>query len=137
MTGSATADGGKLITYDAGVTTKADTAFYFGPVYRKVNNSLELVDATNASKKSDIANLISLNVAGANTYIYNFAERVDKVSVAGGFAQSNTLYVNSYDDADNTIIDWADVVTNDVQPAFALVKTNDGDVTDVVYFIAE
>lgn len=137
MTGSATADGGKLITYDAGTTTKADTAFYFGPVYRKVNNSLELVDATNASKKSDIANLISLNVAGANTYIYNFAERVDKVSVAGGFAQSNTLYVNSYDDADNTIIDWADVVTNDVQPAFALVKTNDGDVTDVVYFIAE
>ena len=137
MTGAAQADGGKLITYDGGTTTKADTAFYFGPVYRKVNNSLELVDATDASKKSDIANLISLNVASANTYIYNFAERVDKVSVAGGFAQSNTIYVNSYDDADKTIIDWADVVTNDVQPAFALVKTNDGDVTDVVYFIAE
>ena len=137
MTGAAQTDGGKLITYDGGTTVKPDTEFYFGPVYRKVNNSLELVDASNASHQSDIANLISLNVAGANTYIYNFAERVDKVSVAGGFAQSNTIFVNSYGDADKTIIDWAKVVTNDVQPAFALVKTNDGDVTDVVYFIAE
>ncbi|MDD6763187.1 MAG: S-layer homology domain-containing protein [Clostridiales bacterium] len=112
-----------------------DVYAYFGTVYKKQNNNLEVITAQ-ADNKSDIANVESFTVANVNSYIYDFGQKAKYRVSVGAQNQSDSIFNQSYYDEDKNIIAWNKVQANDVNPTLVFVKEVDGDVTDVVYFVA-
>ncbi|MGN0182005.1 MAG: S-layer homology domain-containing protein [Candidatus Ornithomonoglobus sp.] len=122
------------IAYEGPSATK-DVYVYYGPVYKKQNNSLELF-TSKAEGVSNINDVESLSIAGANTYVYDFGQKAKYRVSVGSATQSNTIFNQAYTDDDKNIIAWDTVVANDTNPALALVKEVDGDVTDVIFYVA-
>ena len=119
--------------------TDAEVEIYYGPVYSATASVLELFK-TKAAGKSSINDTEAFTLAGANVYTYNYdAIAGEGMSVAvGGTVQKNTLYKNMFGtDATMTNVDWSTMAAAMVDPMTALVRVNDGDVTDVIFFVAE
>lgn len=119
--------------------TDADVEVYYGPVYSASASVLELFKGQ-ATGKSSINDTEAFTLAGANVYTYNYdAIAGEGMSVAvGGTVQKNTLYKNMFGtDATMTNVDWSTMSAAMVDPMTALVRVNDGDVTDVIFFVAE
>lgn len=135
---------------------------YFGPIYRKTTNSVELILSQSeetvdgvAYKVTDLndSNAVTdFSVAGDNvaSYVVDYSERTGKARrVYNGTLNTSTTSMYSVanvttDDYDyilwsTTNADNADntVMGEDIRPNFAFIKTVDGDVTDVVYFVAD
>lgn len=135
--GSEAADGVYSLKVDG--NTDADVEVYYGPVYSASASVLELFKGQ-ATGKSSINDTEAFTLAGANVYTYNYdAIAGEGMSVAvGGTVQKNTLYKNMFGtDATMTNVDWSTMSAAMVDPMTALVRVNDGDVTDVIFFVAE
>ena len=135
--GSEAADG--VYSLKVAGNTDADVEIYYGPVYSATASVLELFK-TQAAGKSSINDTEAFTLAGANVYTYNYdAIAGEGMSVAvGGTVQKNTLYKNMFGtDATMTNVDWSTMSAAMVDPMTALVRVNDGDVTDVIFFVAE
>ena len=129
-----------------GATSK-NVVLYYGIVYRKTANNLELFTSAydaNGSNISAVNNARSFSIAGANQYVYNFSQMPDfRVSV-GTQNQSNTIFNQSYCTADGSVdwgndrnyVSWDMVLSENAAPTMALVKEVDGQVLDVMYFVA-
>lgn len=111
---------------------------YFGPVYEKEDNSLTLfLDQTDGV--SDIgSDTIEFTVnRGENSYIYDYSCRPDKdLRVYTGQSSniSSAIYKQALTDGKN-MVSWDTLINNLKNPSFAFVKTLNGEVTDVVYYI--
>jgi hypothetical protein len=122
--------------------TDDDVEVYYGPVYTASASVLELFKTQTAVSNgtSSINDTESFTLAGANVYTYNYdLSEGDGVRVSvGATIQKSTLYKNMFGaDGTKTNVAWASLSDADIDPMVALVRVNDGDVTDVVYFIAE
>lgn len=115
---------------------------YFGPVYQKINNNLEIFTDINEGKSSVVKDVESFNVATANTYVYDYSAakkyRVTASSIPG---VAKSIYNNEVFDVKNDknkeFVIWENARKYDVNPSFAFVKEVDGEVTDVVLFLAK
>lgn len=137
--GNDDAAGNDIYTIAGAITGDADVEIYYGPVYSASASVLELFK-TQASGKSSINDTEAFTLAGANVYTFNYdAIAGEGMSVSvGGNVQKNTLYKNMFgSDTTMTNVDWSEMTNAMVDPMTALVRVNDGDVTDVIFFVAE
>ena len=128
---------GYSLTVDGNVDN--DVEIYYGPVYSASASVVELFKGQTTGKSS-INDTEAFTLAGANLYTYNYdAIAGEGMSVSvGGTVQKNTLYKNMFGtDATLTNVDWSTMAAAMVDPMTALVRVNDGDVTDVIFFVAE
>lgn len=119
-------------------TPSEDVEVYYGPVLSATSKSIEMFKKA-AAGKSSVNETESFSIAGANIYTYDYSNKADKglrVSV-GAASQNLSVFKNSYADAEKTEVKWAEVIDNEVDPLVAFVKVVDGDVTDVVFFLAD
>ncbi len=133
------ADSDGVYSLEVSGNTDADVEIYYGPVYSASASVLELFKGQ-ASGVSSINDTEAFTLAGANLYTYNYdAIAGEGMSVAvGGTVQKNTLYKNMFDtDVTMTNVKWSTMASAMVDPMTALVRVNDGDVTDVIFFVAE
>lgn len=151
------ADSDGIYSIAGAIAADADVEIYYGPVYSASASVLELFTKKEAkaftwTDKDDVVHtaetlqVSSINdteaftLAGANLYTYNYdAIAGEGMSVTvGGTVQKNTLYKNMFEhDATNTYVNWGARTAAAVEPMTALVRVNDGDVTDVIFFVAE
>ena len=124
-------------------TTSKDVVLYYGIVYKKTNNNLDLFIAkdvaSDTSTITDKSQYKSFSVGGANQYVYDYGQR-SKSRVAVGTQSQNTTMFNAvgYADSNKTILDWAACRTDltAVTPALAVLKVVDNNVVDVMYYVA-
>ena len=136
-------------TLSVGGTTDADVEIFIAPVYSSTSDVLQIL--TKKEYRSDLMSTVSniatnieaFTIIGANVYTYNFDKATgdgNSVSI-GGIAQKINTYRDMYQDAAMNLIDMSKVNTaimcRDIAPAFAFVRVVDGDVTDVVYYVAD
>lgn len=123
------------IAYNGKTSSSKDVFAYVGVVYRKQNNTLELFTkrAGNISSVNAVEDLSLGSATGA--YTFDYGKRVDKgVRLEVGTAnQTNSVY-NPIFVNDKNDVDW---MIEDIEPMTAFVKEVDGDVTDVVLFLAD
>ena len=126
-----------------------DVEIFIAPVYSASSDVLQIL--TKKEYRSDLMSTVSniatnieaFTIIGANVYTYNFDKATgDGNSVLiGGIAQRINTYRDMYQDAAMSLIDMDKVrvaiTAGDIAPLFAFVRVNDGDVTDVVYYVAD
>lgn len=114
---------------------------YFGPVYQKQNNSLEVFVGQSGNQSSILSNIEEFTVdSSTKSYVYDYSQRTGKGErvYAGQLSSSSaSVYKGTYADADENIVDWNSVLADQITPNFAFVKVVDGDATEVVYFLAK
>lgn len=111
---------------------------YFGPVYEKKDNTLTLLLRQNENMSDTGADTIkfTLNHSGSS-YIYDYSCRPGKgMRVYAGQSSniSSSIYKQALTDGGN-IIDWDTIHDSSADPSFALVKTINGEVTNIIYYI--
>jgi hypothetical protein len=110
----------------------------FAPVYKKTNNNLEVFTSV-AADKSDVNAVESYTIGSdANVYVYDYSKSV-KFRVDAGFVpnQNTGIFKPALEGSDLETLNWAKVASEDIAVNYALIKTVDGDVTDVVIYIAD
>lgn len=113
----------------------------FAPVYKKTNNTLEVFTSV-VDGKSNVNAVKDYTIdSNANVYVYDYSKSV-KFRVDAGFVpnQNASIFnkqVFDKDDKDMENVIWANVAEQEVAVNYALIKTVDGDVTDVVIYIAD
>ncbi|MCH5211565.1 MAG: S-layer homology domain-containing protein [Oscillospiraceae bacterium] len=129
-------------------TTSKDVVLYYGIVYRKTANNLDLFTSATSvggSKISSVSDDVqTFSVSGANQYVYDFGQKAKYRVSVGSQTQANTIFNPAYctetgaaDTAnDKNYVSWDRGLAEDTTPAMALVKEVDGDVIDVMYFVA-
>lgn len=159
--GLVTANGSTKSGYDLGALANSnnDVSIYYGPVYRATSDVLEIFTDMSATEVSNVnANAVALTLAGANVYTFNYdAVKADgsgygtSVEVSKASQTTNAfknMYISATDDAN---IDWNVVAGRtaiagtseyntsyaDCAPIVAFVRVDDGDVTDVVYYVQD
>lgn len=114
---------------------------YFGPVYQKQNNSLEVFVGQSGNQSSILSNIEEFTVdSSTKSYVYDYSQRTGKGErvYAGQLSSSSaSVYKGTYADADENVVDWNTVLADQITPNFAFVKVVDGDATEVVYFLAK
>ncbi len=128
--------------YTIGVgTVNTEVSVYYGPVYRATSDVLELFVSKSSGSSNVNTAVESFTLSGANVYTFNYdANTGDGVSVSvDKVAQNMNIFKGLYTDATNSDVLWSAVSADytECAPAAAFVREVDGDVTDVVYFIAE
>lgn len=113
-----------------------DVVLYFGPVYKKTATTVDIFTAQTDGQSSTIKDLKSLSLAGANSYVYDYNGQKKYKVMKGSTNQGDKIYKQTFVDGNNTIVSWDKVIEEGVNPTFAFVKEVDGDVIDVVYFVA-
>ncbi len=133
------------------------TEVYFGPIYEKINNSLELITGAQIIETSDGECLATPIIMYNNDYIKDFwlfeknsyvcnywsdFDDKDFVYVSDPFYNAVSIYSNILTtlnteeyiawDGDTSLIT---AVTEDVRPPLAFIRTIDGYVADVVYYM--
>lgn len=115
-----------------------EVKIYFGPVYEKKNNTLTLLLRQNENMSDIDTDTIKFTLNhGENSYIYDYSCRPDKnqrVYTGQSSDISSSIYKQALTD-DGNMIDWDTMQNGSENPSFALVKTLNGEVTDVVYYI--
>ena len=113
---------------------------YFGPIYQKLTNGLEVFVSQDGGKSNISSNVVDFAVdSNTKSYIYDYSARTGKgerVYTGALSSSSSNIYNGAYTDGDKTTVDWATVESEGLTPNFAFVKVVDGDVTEVVYFVA-
>jgi hypothetical protein len=125
-------------------TTSKDVVLYYGVVYKKSNNNLELFTSTDENKVSAVGDVATLSVSGANSYVYDFGQKAKYRVTVGAQTQNSTIFNQVYStetgaaDTENykNYVSWESVTAETVNPTLVLVKEVDGDVLDVVYYVA-
>lgn len=135
-------------------TADPDVEVFVAPVYTSTNDVLQIFKKQGLVGTVNVATDVeALTLSGANVYTYNYDKATgDGVSVSvGGTTQRANIFKNMYTDANQSAIDLSIItgvdflqgstteknVNYETAPMFAFVRVDDGDVTDVVYFVAE
>lgn len=115
----------------------------FAPVYKKTNNNLEVFTTVADGKSNVNENIKDYTIdSNANVYVYDYAKSV-KFRVDAGFVpnQSSNIFnkqvFDLVNDANMTEVIWSKVAAEEIAVNYALIKTVDGDVTDVVIYVAD
>ena len=109
---------------------------------KRRNNNLEVFTTVADGKSNVNENIKDYTIdSNANVYVYDYAKSV-KFRVDAGFVpnQSSSIFnkqVFEAADTEKTEVIWSKVENEDVPVNYALIKTVDGDVTDVVIYIAD
>ncbi|MGN0163631.1 MAG: S-layer homology domain-containing protein [Candidatus Ornithomonoglobus sp.] len=125
-------------------TTSKDVVLYYGIVYKKSANNLELFTSQDSNGISSVNDVETFSVSGANQYVYDYGQKAKYRVSVGSQTQASTIFNQSYCTAeggadtgnDKNYVSWNFVGAEDATPALALVKEVDGDVLDVMYFVA-
>ena len=136
-------------------TEDPDVEIFVAPVYSATSDVLQILtkktfsdngtagDTTDDYTAASIADIEALTLAGANVYTYNIDKATgdgNSVSI-GGIAQRINTYKDMYQDAAMSLVDMSKIKTaitaGDIAPAFAFVRVDDGDVTDVLYIVKD
>ena len=136
-------------------TIDTDVEIFVAPVYSATSDVLQILTKKTFSNNgtsgvttddytaASIADIEALTLAGANVYTYNIDKATgdgNSVSI-GGIAQRINTYKDMYQDAAMSLVDMSKVKTaitaGDIAPAFAFVRVDDGDVTDVLYIVKD
>lgn len=136
-------------------TIDTDVEIFVAPVYSATSDVLQILtkktfsdndtagDTTDDYTAASIADIEALTLAGANVYTYNIDKATgdgNSVSI-GGIAQRINTYKDMYKDAAMSLVDMSKIKTaitaGDIAPAFAFVRVDDGDVTDVLYIVKD
>ena len=136
-------------------TIDTDVEIFVAPVYSATSDVLQILtkktfsdndtagDTTDDYTAASIADIEALTLAGANVYTYNIDKATgdgNSVSI-GGIAQRINTYKDMYKDAAMSLVDMSkvktDITAGDIAPAFAFVRVDDGDVTDVLYIVKD
>lgn len=122
-------------TYVQSLSGKYDADLYFGAITYKSSTSLDITPIVDGVSNLDDAENISY-ASDVNFYTIDFnnksSERLSVVSSSSVVATS--VSNNAYDD-DKINITWENNGKNNRYPRLALVKTYDGDATDVYIII--
>ncbi len=126
-------------------TVDSDVEVFYGPVFTADANTLQLFTKKTDGNSNVSTETKAFSLAGANVYTYSYDAAAEAAGIsvtADAIAQKSTTYKGMYGtDVTMTNVDWSAVVTainaEDIAPMAAFVRVDDGDVTDVVYFIAE
>lgn len=112
---------------------------YFGPVYEmyKFNGSLRLIVSKQdgVSKWYSDVNDFTLT-SFANSYVCDYTKKPDsgeRVYTSEVSSISSSIYHGAEDDDEN--IFWDQVKEIGISPVFAFVRTDNGDVTEIVYYM--
>lgn len=124
-------------------TTSKDVVLYYGIVYKKTANNLELF-TSKANGISSVNDVESFSIANANQYVYDYGQKAKYRVSVGSQTQAATVFNQTYCTADGkadtendkNYVSWDNVAKEGSTPALALVKEVDGDVLDVMYFVA-
>lgn len=118
-------------------TESCNVKAYFGPVYKKSGNNLELFTRSENGMSNIYDDVEVFNIKYANKYVYDYAStpgyRVAATSLEGYIPSS--LYDSAIDDMSGELLDWNLVNEYSINPCFAFIKEMDGDVTDIVLFL--
>ena len=128
-------------------TIDTDVEIFVAPVYSATSDVLQILkdkEFDGTDTVADIDNIEALTLADANVYTYNFDKATgdgNSVSI-GGIAQRINTYKDMYKDAAMSLVDMnkvstATITDGDIAPAFAFVRVDDGDVTDVLYIVKD
>ncbi len=114
---------------------------YFGPIYQKQNNSLEVFVGQSGNQSSILSNIEEFTVdSSTKSYVYDYSARTGKgerVYMGQLSSSSASVYKGTYTDTDENVVGWNKVLADKITPNFAFVKVVDGDATEVVYFVAK
>ncbi len=137
--------GSPITGYTLDMANNSKVELYVAPVYSATSSVLQVFTGQATAGQSSIARETeAFSLAGANVYTYSYDKATgDGISVSvGGVTQRSDIFKGNYissSDFDN--VDWSAVLTDatngDAEPMVAFVRVNDGDVTDVVYYIAD
>lgn len=134
----------KINTIDANNVWKWTSASkpakaYFGPVYQKSNNNLELFLSETDGQSNILNDTEVFNISTADTYVYDYSSAKKYRVTAGAVPNAaKSIYNNDVLTGDEKeIVDWAAAYDAEINPSFAFVKEVDGDVTEVVFFLAK
>ena len=111
---------------------------YFGPVYQYSNKTLELFTEQENGISDTYNDTKAFHLYTPNTYIYDYTSAKKYRITTGAFPNiSKSLYSNGvFVDDEKNQLSWDLVKEYECNPYFAFVKTTDGEVTDVVLFVA-
>lgn len=112
---------------------------YFGPVYHYSNKSLELFTEQENGISDLRKNIDYFVLFDSNTYIYDYSMPAKHSRVIAGALPfiSKSIYSSGvFVDDEKNQLSWDLVKEYECNPCFAFVKTTDGEVTDVVMFLA-
>jgi hypothetical protein len=115
-----------------------ESEIIFAPVYRKSNNTLEVFTAVADGKSSVNDDVKDYTISSdANVYVYDYSKAV-KYRVDAGFVpnQNTSIFKPALEGDDSEILNWSKVDSEGIGVNYALIKTVDGEVTDVVVYIA-
>ena len=140
----ANADGDYEISYKDGKTSSKDIYAYYGIVYKKSGNNLEVFTKMNKEGEdfqTNVNEVESFAVGSASSYVYDFSQKAKYRVSVGSHTQSSSIFPKSvgntvFTDGDNNVISWNAVGKQNVKPTLVFVKEVDKNVTDVVYFVA-
>ena len=114
---------------------------HISSIYKKTNNTIEVFTSV-ADGKSNVNKVEDYTIdSNANVYVYDYSKSI-KFRVDAGFVpnQSSSIFnkqVFASDDADMTEVIWSKVAAEELAVNYALIKTVEGDVTDVVIYVAD
>ncbi len=123
--------------------TDKKVELYFGMIYTKSGNDLILITDKNANGLSDVDNMNYATEftmdSETNVCVYDYSQpKTGRVSIGHVPAITKSFWRIAFaEDYDTDCIDWAAVLDYRMNPNFALIKTINYDVTDVVVFEAE
>lgn len=111
---------------------------YFGPVYQYSNKTLELFTEQENGISDTYNDTKAFYLYTPNTYIYDYTSNNRYRVTAGSLPTiSKNIYFNDvFVDDEKNQLSWDLVKESECNPYFAFVKTTDGEVTDVVMFLA-
>lgn len=123
-------------------TTSKDVVLYYGIVYKRTNTSLDLI-TSQADDISELAKVETFTLSGANEYTYDYGQKAKWRVSTGASTQAATIFNSAYctstgapdSEKDKNYVSWN--MIDDATPTLALVKEVDGDVIDVMYFVAK
>lgn len=114
----------------------------FAPVYKKSNNTIEVFTSV-VDGKSNVNAVKDYTIdSNANVYVYDYSKSV-KFRVDAGFVpnQNSSIFNKQVFDIENDSemenVIWSKVADEEIAVNYALIKTVDGDVTDVVIYVAD
>ena len=123
------------VLYNLVQNSNKDVEYFFGPVYRSLGSRLEVL----TRKSGDISNVDDVEIFtitdDVKSYIYDYSKRNTYRFYRGDVPYVNkNMFRPALTGAEDEMIDWSIAEQEDIHPSFALIKTVDGDVTEIVSF---
>lgn len=97
-----------------GQASSKDVVLYYGVVYKKSANNLELIVKATDGVSNVSSDIESFSVNGANSYVFDYGQKAKYRVSVGSQTQSANLFNQSYVDGDKNDISWTKVADENV-----------------------